>query len=166
MADRDDSARPGENFRVHGTTVARGGVAALLRGPSGSGKSDLALRFVSSLPAFPPTSPGQHALVADDQTIIACIGDTLHVSCPETIAGRIEVRGLGILCCPALPSARLVLVVDLVASSAVERLPSPDRETFLGLSVARIVLAPFEASAPVKLALALEAAGRAFSPKP
>ena len=51
---------------IHATTVARAGVAALLRGPSGSGKSDLALRFIANPLSFPATPAGLHTLVADD----------------------------------------------------------------------------------------------------
>ncbi|HRK17502.1 MAG TPA: aldolase [Hyphomicrobiaceae bacterium] len=145
-------------IRVHATSVARDGHAVLLRGPSGAGKSDLALRFLAMTSAFPSAAPGQHALVADDRTIITRTDDALAVSCPAAIAGRIEVRGLGIVSCPAIPTAKLVLVVDLVDLTAVERFPEPHSESILGIAVARLSLAPFEPSAPLKLALALDRA--------
>jgi len=135
---------------VHATTVAIGGRAVLLRGPSGSGKSDLALRLIDA----------GASLVADDQSQLSRDGATILVSAPGPIAGRIEVRGLGIVRVGALSVARLALIADLVAPEQVERLPEPCSETILGLAIPLVAVAPFEASAPVKLRLALgEAAG-------
>ena len=133
---------------VHATSVAIGGHAVLLRGPSGSGKSDLALRLIDA----------GARLVADDQTRIWRDGNVLLVRAPEPIAGLIEVRGLGIVRVQAVPAARLALIVDLVAVQHLERLPEPSSETIFGLAIPRVALAPFEASAPVKLRLALAAA--------
>jgi serine kinase of HPr protein (carbohydrate metabolism regulator) len=139
---------------VHGTTIAVAGRAALLRGPSGSGKSDLALRVVA-LPPLAPSGAGAE-LVADDRTCVARMGDDLHVTAPETIAGAIEVRGVGIVRLPACPTARLALVVDLVpAGTAVDRMPEALSASWFGVTVPRIVLHPFEASAAVKVVLAL-----------
>jgi HPr kinase/phosphorylase len=136
-----------ETLVVHGTTVAVGGRAVLLRGPSGSGKSDLALRLIDA----------GARLVADDRSELRLDGDTVLVRAPATIAGLIEARGIGILRLDSLPVARLALIVDLVALEAVERLPEPRRETILGISLPLIALAPFETSAPAKLRLALDA---------
>lgn len=139
------------SIRVHGTCVAYGARAALLRGASGSGKSDLALRFLSAF-----AGPHRAALVADDQVEITRRSATLWARAPASIAGRMEVRGVGIVRVPSRRRAALVLVIDLVAADAVPRLPDPQiGEELLGVSVARIALAPFEASAPVKLKLAL-----------
>ncbi len=134
-------------IRVHATSVALGGDGILLRGPSGSGKSDLALRLIDE----------GARLVADDQTEIERAGAGLEMRAPATIAGRMEVRGLGIVRVAALASAPLRLVVDLVAPEAVERLPEPLLCTFLGVSVPLLLLAPFTASATAKLRLALRA---------
>lgn len=134
-------------IRVHGTSVALGGEGILLRGPSGSGKSDLALRLID----------GGARLVADDQTELRRVKGTLMMRAPAMIAGCLEVRGVGILRVPSLPAAPLRLVVDLVAPDAVERLPEPAECALLGLSVPLLRLAPFEASAPAKLRLALGA---------
>ncbi|HEV8027008.1 MAG TPA: HPr kinase/phosphatase C-terminal domain-containing protein [Stellaceae bacterium] len=134
-------------IRVHGTSVVLGGDGVLLRGPSGSGKSDLALRLIDQ----------GARLVADDQTELRFIGGALRLSAPSTIAGQIEVRGVGILRVDSVKSAPLRLVVDLVANDAVERLPEPLTCEFLGCRVPRLRLAPFEASAAAKLRLALRA---------
>jgi HPr kinase/phosphorylase len=138
---------------VHGTCVAFGPHAALLRGSSGSGKSDLALRFLA-LPADGGMAP---RLVADDQVVIEAQAGGLVVSAPDTLAGKLEVRGLGIMTLPHVTQAKLVLIVDFVASDEVPRMP-PDplpRVTLLGVSVPNLQLAPFEDSAPLKLKMAL-----------
>jgi HPr kinase/phosphorylase len=138
---------------IHGTCVAFGAYAALLRGASGSGKSDLALRFL----ALAPEAEHVPMLVADDQVFVEARGNVLIASVPPTIAGKLEVRGAGIIELPHVEHAELALVVDLVGARDVPRMPSePWEQTMIaGRSVARIGLAPFEASAPLKLKLAL-----------
>ena len=138
---------------LHGTCVAlklpdRGWRAALLRGPSGAGKSDLALRLIDT----------GGRLVADDQTRIARRGGGLVATPPAALAGLMEVRGLGIVKLARgqiLAKAPLVLLVDLVSLADIERLPEPDRETLLDITLPCLALAPFEASAAAKLRLAL-----------
>jgi serine kinase of HPr protein (carbohydrate metabolism regulator) len=77
------------------------------------------------------------------------------MTAPATIAGQLEVRGLGILRVPAVASAPLRLVVDLVPAADVERMPEERTCDFLGRSVPLLALAAFEASTPAKLRLAL-----------
>jgi len=139
---------------VHGTCVALGRLGVLLRGGAGSGKSDLALRFMA-LPGEGALAPG---LVADDQVYVSANPDgTLTASAPPTIAGKIEVRGLGIMPVPFLPEAELVLVCDLVGGKDVPRMPpESEKATVLaGVPLPTLRLAPFEASAPLKLKMAL-----------
>jgi HPr kinase/phosphorylase len=133
---------------VHATAVAIGGRAVLLRGPSGSGKSDLALRLIDA----------GARLVADDQSRLWRDGDTILVRAPQPIAGLIEARGVGIVKLDPLPVARLALIADLVAPQHIERLPESGSETIFGLAIPLVAIAPFEASAPAKLRLALAAA--------
>jgi len=128
---------------VHATCVAlragRSWHGILLRGPSGAGKSDL-------------------ALVADDQTALVPQGRGLVATPPDTLAGLLEVRGIGIVKLGRtrlLARARIALLVDLVPPDRIERLPDPARETLLGIDLPVLALAPFEASAPAKLHLAL-----------
>lgn len=140
---------------VHGTCVALGRSAALLRGPSGSGKSDLALRFLF-LARRGPAALEAPILVADDQVCLTRKGARLLASAPPTIRGRIEVRGVGIVDVKSLEEAELALVVDLVPAGEVERLPEADATArLMGLEVPLIRLSPWQASAPIKLAVAL-----------
>ncbi len=139
---------------VHGTCVALGRHAALLRGASGSGKSDLALRFL----ALPAQGTDRPALVADDQVFVAH-GETgaLLASSPETISGRIEIRGIGIVEIASTTDAELVLVCDLVSLNDVPRMPPEplERTMIAGVLVPKLKLYPFEPSAPLKLRMAL-----------
>jgi HPr kinase/phosphorylase len=139
---------------VHGTCVAFGRRAALLRGSPGSGKSDLALRFM----ALPGEGEFRPRLVADDQVWVEAKADgSLVASPPEAIAGKIEVRGLGIVDVPFLAEAQLVLACDLVSDKDVPRMPAEpwERTVIAGVPVPALKLAPFELSAPLKLKMAL-----------
>jgi serine kinase of HPr protein (carbohydrate metabolism regulator) len=140
---------------LHGTCVALGRTAALLRGPSGSGKSDLALRFLF-LARRGPAALEAPILVADDQVCLVRNGGRLLVSPPGTIRGRIEVRGVGIVEVKSLMEADLALVVDLVPALEIERLPEGDATArLLGVELPRVALFPWEGSAPIKLVIAL-----------
>ena len=139
---------------VHGTCVALGRRGALLRGESGSGKSDLALRFL----ALAGDGELRPVLVADDQVFVEPNGKgQLLASPPKTIAGKIEIRGLGIVAVPYLSEAELVLVCDLVTNNEVPRMPVEpwERTEIAGRLVPALKLAPFELSAPLKLKMAL-----------
>jgi HPr kinase/phosphorylase len=146
---------------VHGTCVALGRTAALLRGPSGCGKSDLALRFLF-LARRGPAALEAPILVADDQVCLVCKDGRLLAKAPETIRGKIEVRGVGVVDVKSLMDADLALVVDLVPGQDVERLPAGDpMARLLGVDVPLVRLYPWEASAPIKLAVALARAKHA-----
>ena len=139
---------------VHGTCVALGRRGALLRGGSGTGKSDLALRFL----ALAGDGALRPILVSDDQVFVEANGKgQLLASPPQTIAGKIEIRGLGIVAVPYLPQAELVLVCDLVNEEDVPRMPPEpwDRTEIAGRLLPALKLAPFELSAPLKLRMAL-----------
>jgi serine kinase of HPr protein (carbohydrate metabolism regulator) len=139
---------------IHGTCVALGAHAALIRGRSGSGKSDLALRFL----ALAPEHGLEPLLVADDRVWVERQTDGGLVAwAPSNLAGKIEVRGLGILEVPHRDEARLALAVDLVLPQEVPRMP-PDpleRITIAGTALPVVKLTPFELSAALKLRLAL-----------
>ena len=133
----------------HATCVETEGCGILLRGPPGSGKSDLALRLIER----------GALLVADDQVELRNEDGAVWASPPSELAGRMEIRGVGIVSVRHAPRARVWLVCDLVAADAVPRLPEAEREEVLpGCFVARLALYPFEASAPAKLRHAAAAA--------
>ena len=136
---------------VHASTVATGGRAVLLGGPSGSGKSDLALRLLDR----------GFTLVSDDQTIVRREGDRLIASAPPTIAGKLEVRGLGIVEMATVTDVPIALFVEL--TSKIERLPDNNRQhPILGLPLPLISIDAKTASAPSKVVLALDRMGLSF----
>lgn len=130
---------------VHGTTVAIAGAGVLLRGASASGKSDLALRLIDD----------GAVLVADDRTVLSPCAGTVVASAPPAIAGRIEVRGLGIVPVAAVDTAPLRLVVDLVAPEGAERMPPARHIALMGTELPLLRLTAFHASTPSKIRLAL-----------
>lgn len=131
--------------QIHGTCVDISGVGVLLRGPSGSGKSDLALRLIDE----------GAILVADDRVDLMVEGGVLTAAAPANLAGMIEVRGLGVMRVPAKPRTTITLIVDLVDWSAVERMPAPMRCRLLGVDTPLMRLCPQGASATAKLRLAV-----------
>jgi len=133
---------------VHGTSVARDGLAVLLTGPSGSGKSDLALRLIDR----------GFTLVSDDQTILSRAGDRLTASAPTQIRGKMEIRGLGIVEMETDSDVPLALIVEL--TSEIERIPAEGRtRRILGHSLPVVRIDAMTASAPAKVALALDRMG-------
>src|SRR5262249_22078024 len=132
---------------LHGTAVAIEGQGVLLRGPSDSGKSDLALRLVD----------GGARLIADDRVRIERRGPNLWAllpsGMPDSLRHKIEIRGLGIASLPGLTEAPLVLAVDLVPGLASERLPEAQICHYLGVDLPLIVIDPFAISAAAKLRL-------------
>ena len=137
--------------QTHGTTVAIDGRAVLLRGPSGSGKSDLALRLIDA----------GAQLVADDRTDLEMRDGRLWARVPETIAGKLEVRGYGIVQVPHLDEAPVALVAELVPLDQVERMPERETTSLLDLELPVIRLCAFEVSATAKLRVALGREGQA-----
>ncbi|MBF0356639.1 MAG: HPr kinase/phosphatase C-terminal domain-containing protein [Alphaproteobacteria bacterium] len=130
---------------VHATAVALDGQGVLLLGPSGSGKSDLALRLIDA----------GALLISDDQVEVSKQGDLVVAAPPAPIAGLIEARGIGLVRLPYLARAVMVLAVELVAAPLIERLPEPATWTGGGVTLPLLKLDPFAASAPAKLRLAL-----------
>jgi serine kinase of HPr protein (carbohydrate metabolism regulator) len=143
-------------IRLHGSCVALAETGVLLRGASGSGKSDLALRLID----------GGALLVADDQVEIERRADQLLARPPAAIAGLLEVRGLGIVRLAFRSPATLGLVIDLVAPAAVERLPEEENTEILGRRLRRLALNPWEPSAAAKVRLAIGMVKGAIMPLP
>jgi serine kinase of HPr protein (carbohydrate metabolism regulator) len=136
---------------VHASTVAIDGRAVLITGASGSGKSDLALRLLDR----------GFTLVSDDQTIVRKDGERLLASAPPNIAGKLEIRGIGIVDMQTVSDLPVALIVEL--TSDIQRLPDDSRERpILGLKLPLITIDAMTASAPSKVALALDRMGLKF----
>jgi serine kinase of HPr protein (carbohydrate metabolism regulator) len=122
---------------------------ALVEGPSGSGKSDLALRALDA----------GWSLVADDRTLLWTCADRLFGRAPDPLVGLMEVRGLGVLATSCRPFAEVRLVVRCVDTVAVDRTPDPAARILLGVELPWVGLAAREASATAKLGRALTRLG-------
>ncbi len=124
-------------MQMHGSCAARAEAGVLLLGPPGSGKSDLVLRLLDR----------GFTLVADDRVIV----EGLSAAAPASLAGLLEIRGLGVMRMPWLSSCRLALVVMLGEASG--RLPWPERHATLALPMVRIDATAASAAQRVELAL-------------
>ncbi len=122
----------------------------LIEGPSGVGKSDLAIRALDA----------GFRLVADDRVVVFANAGKPWGKAPESLAGLIEVRGLGIVDIAALPFCEIALILRCVdAPQAVERLPEPRSEPIAGLSVPVFDLWPREPAAPAKIRRMMQSLG-------
>jgi serine kinase of HPr protein (carbohydrate metabolism regulator) len=144
-----DSRLSSEN--LHASCVAADGRAVLIAGPSGSGKSDLALRLLDR----------GFTLVSDDRTIVRKEGSKLVAIAPETIKGKLEIRGLGIVDMEAVSDMPVALVVELTGD--MQRMPDDSRERIiLGVGIPLVNVDAMTASAPSKVAVALDRLGLKF----
>lgn len=130
---------------LHASCVAIGEHAVLIEGRSGAGKSDLALRLIDR----------GAALVSDDYTVLMRSARKLLATPPATIAGKIEVRGLGIVAMPYRDRVAVSLLIELV--DEVERMPpEPQTRRIAGVDVPVVAMNGHDASGPIKVELALK----------
>lgn len=135
---------PLSSDKIHASCVAIGGHGVLIEGPSGTGKSDLALRLIDR----------GATLVSDDYTAIERRQGKLFAAPPPPIAGKIEIRGIGIVAIDNTSGVPVALIVTLGAMS--ERLPTTEVvRSMLGVDVPVITMDGREASAPIKVEYAL-----------
>lgn len=137
--------------KIHATCVARhtphGLCAVILRGPSGSGKSDMALRMIHAEGA---------TLVADDWVELTQTATGLLASPPTILEGLLEVRGLGLLKQPFVSGIPVKLIVDLVERADMPRLPEPDFEVIMESKLPKMKISSFDSTSPLKICWALD----------
>ncbi len=132
-----------QNF--YASCVAIGEFGLLIRGESGSGKSDLVLRLLEEAQGA--------ALVADDQVLIVEDGVALIACAPPILAGKLEIRGQGIVTRPYLANVKLSHIIDLVVPSEIPRMPEAHelQTILLGRQFPRLYLDGKQASAPARI---------------
>jgi len=130
--------------RLHATAVDIAGKGVLLCGPSGAGKSDLALRLIDRGASF----------ISDDQVELRLSRRGVYASAPQAIRGFLEIRGLGLTSLPVSGGTFIDLIVDLVPSEHVQRLPEASTRQLLGKKIPLLQLNAFEISTPIKIELA------------
>lgn len=135
-------------INIHGTLVNLNGKGILLVGKSGAGKSDLALRLIMDRNA---------SLVADDRVDIIKKDGFLYGSSPKNLSGLLEIRGVGLRKFPATPNQKIDLCIELCSDrDIVTRYPDEDHVDFLGISVKKIRLYPFDCSTIYKIVVTLD----------
>jgi HPr kinase/phosphorylase len=143
---------------VHASAVLVGETGVLIRGASGSGKSALvlALLFQAQPKAW---------LVADDQVALAAEDGRLIATVPPAIAGRLEIRGQGIVSRPHVSPARIRLVVDLLPPESCPRMPSAEEATAIveGVALPRLMLPIGGHDGAIRVQAALQRLGQAES---
>jgi len=134
---------------VHASSVVIEGNAVLICGPSGSGKSDLALRLIDR----------GATLLCDDHTHVSCDGDMLIAKPMPNITGLIEIRGIGLIRFPHCLKAPITMIVRLLdhKEAAPERMPQRlPTQILCGIEIPVLSLHGFEATAPLKIELAMK----------
>ncbi len=134
----------------HATCVEIDDRGVLIEGPSGSGKSDLALRLL-----------GRGAkLVSDDYVELASKSRDLTATAPEKIAGKMEVRGVGLVDVDYTNEVKIALLIELTPRDEIPRLPDPRHKELGGIQVPVFALDAFDASAVDKIFLILKSISR------
>ncbi|MCH8081161.1 MAG: HPr kinase/phosphatase C-terminal domain-containing protein [Proteobacteria bacterium] len=130
----------------HATCIEIDSRGILIEGPSGSGKSDLALRLMSR----------GAKLVSDDYVELASKGGHLTATAPEKIAGKMEVRGVGLVDVDYTNEVRIALLIELTPRDEIPRLPDPRHKELGGVRVPHFALEAFDSSAVDKIFVILK----------
>ncbi|HSO47252.1 MAG TPA: HPr kinase/phosphorylase [Rhizobiaceae bacterium] len=134
----------------HCCVVEIGGTGVMIEGPSGAGKTSLALGLVDAaarrgIPAH---------FVADDQALVERRGDGVTASVAQTIAGLAEIRGHGIVSVAHKPSCAIALVARLVADEAVGRMPIDKTAVIEGIELPLVEVPVRHEAQAVRIVLA------------
>jgi serine kinase of HPr protein (carbohydrate metabolism regulator) len=136
---------------IHGTALVLGDRGLLVTGPSGFGKTTLALALVGHF-----CTHGRFArLVSDDQILVEARGGRLLARAPATIAGLVEVPGIGPRPIPAEQVVVIDLVLRLVAEGDAARIQEDAAETIAGCALPRFDLIRRNVPAALPLVAAL-----------
>jgi serine kinase of HPr protein (carbohydrate metabolism regulator) len=133
---------------IHASAALFAGQGVLILGASGSGKSSLLLALLAA----------GGTLVADDRVVLAANGDgRLVASPPDSLAGLMEVRGVGIVRRPFVASVAIDLAVELRAAAECPRLPDGDdaRIVIAGVTLPRVFVASGAPDGAARVAAAL-----------
>jgi len=141
----------------HATCVAIGDVGVLILGPPGSGKSDLALRLIDG-PGLGLDRGARKTRLVADQVLLRPVNGRLVASCPGTIAGKLEIRGLGVMEVAWRRRVALGLAVELRPWRKIERMPEAggDRFSAFGISLPLVFVDAASASAPARVRAAVD----------
>ena len=142
---------------VHATVVSVAGHGVLLRGPSGSGKSSLALQLIDQGGLGIGKTLMAAKLVADDQVILVVEQHQIIATAPPALLGKLEIRGWGIVIVEAEAFVKLDLVVDLISFGDIPRLPEPSGLSIelLGIRLKRLRVDGADPAAVAKIRAAL-----------
>ncbi len=140
-------------LQIHASCVAFGNQGVLIRGPSGSGKSELVLRLIDAEGYGLGDNPHRATLVADDQVVLTLINAQIYAKPAPALAGLLEIRGQGIVNVDYVQDIAVVLVVDLMPAGDIARMPETkdQRTELLSLTLPRLALDGHSAAAPAKL---------------
>ena len=149
---RDEEMQASASPTIHASAVLVGAKAVLIRGPSGSGKSRLALALLQAAQRAGPLRFAR--LVADDRAHVEAANGRLLVRPASALKGLLELRGSGIQPIEAEPVAVIGWVIDLAAEDAA-RLPERQaREAVIeGIRLPRLPVASGQEPLPLVLAL-------------
>ena len=119
---------------VHGTLIAHGGHGCLITGPSGAGKTRLAIEAMMLGAKF----------IADDQVQFSMVSNMLMAGPPPGMQGVIELRGIGLARLPDTATRQVVhCVAEITPIESIERLPpAPEQREFLGIRLPLLRIAP------------------------